>query len=364
MLRFSLRNCFPYTLFLMVCSAFSQQRMITHTTPPDSVFRSVLMIENLSSNDLEVEVLPMDMSGQALEPFITRLQAHENRQIPIDELDPNGVMASLVLPEDNEGVFFGIIYQNRFENSQAYVPESSNPASLWRFFPHHGTGTYHGLAILNAGSQHASIYLNEFTFEHGMIHGEDLGVLAPGQKMLYLIPASQSFSADAFFEIISEQPLHLTALAGTMREGDSQMWELKARPNRFHPQLAKTVLSMRENWEVFRPESYQFTSRKSCFCPGGGQQVLITVEGSEVTAMVNSETGEPVVQDHWSWYSTIEDAISMIEFAIESRAQDIELVMMPNSAIPEHIWIDPSILATDDEVDLIFKDFVDLNSVN
>ena len=169
-------------------------------------------------------MIPLNLEGQALPDIELDLETGEKMKVSMKDLDPNGEISSIILP-DNHAVFFGIVYQNKFvPTSQAYVAESDQTASLWRFYPHKGLETYHGLAVFNAGNFSAHVYLNQYDLSKELITSVNLGSFEPRQKLLHLIPISEQdeTQASTYYEVISESPMHLNVLAGIDKNPEAQ----------------------------------------------------------------------------------------------------------------------------------------------
>jgi hypothetical protein len=103
----------------------------------------------------------------------------------------------------------------------------------------------------------------------------------------------------------------------------------------------------------FRPESYRFRLVVSCYCPGTGVPIKVTVEDDEVVRAVYlaadegrgvDEKGDPADKLYWL---TIDD---IIKAANDTRAARVTVEWPPGQDYPSSVYVDKDLDMADEEI--------------
>lgn len=104
----------------------------------------------------------------------------------------------------------------------------------------------------------------------------------------------------------------------------------------------------RSLWESEGIQAYRYTFSHSCGeCAAWAQEpVRITVEASEITSLqpVRADA-EPITEDRWEAFQTIEEIFAAIEAAIDGRAHQLEVTYDSRLGYPVSVAItyDPAV---------------------
>jgi len=155
----------------------------------------------------------------------------------------------------------------------------------------------------------------------------------------------QQFSPRVYQAILSGLLLFLLAACIT-REGAQS------------PPTAQTALqAAQQQWAAQQIASYRFGLAVSCFCPEELRQpVVITVTGGETSEMVTAEGGEPVTNEFFAQYDTVEKLFALIQQAIDEGADEVTVTYEPTLGYPMEIKLDGSTQIADDERFLTISD--------
>jgi hypothetical protein len=104
-------------------------------------------------------------------------------------------------------------------------------------------------------------------------------------------------------------------------------------------------------WETVRPAAYELVlERTGCEClPEWLIPVRVTVQGHQVTSVVNEQTGEPVVTEIYHAMS-VDELFDVIEDAIVRDADTLEVTYDRQLGYPTSISIDYDRNVADDEL--------------
>lgn len=106
----------------------------------------------------------------------------------------------------------------------------------------------------------------------------------------------------------------------------------------------------RDRWTSWRVRSYRYTVSKSCECPTETTgPAEITVSDGVITSLTSSRDGEPVPQDLWEMFYTVEDLFALLADAIDRRVRRFEVAYDRTLGHPTAISLDSS-EAVDDEL--------------
>lgn len=116
--------------------------------------------------------------------------------------------------------------------------------------------------------------------------------------------------------------------------------------------LAESLSLAKKHWADFKPQNYQFVFSWSCYCsPEFTSEKLITVTNNEITQIVDFATREPIPQDQFAEYSTIDSLFIKIEEALFIRkAYDMTISFNGDSGVPTKAYINYVDNIADDEI--------------
>ena len=107
----------------------------------------------------------------------------------------------------------------------------------------------------------------------------------------------------------------------------------------------------RRVWLRHDIDAYTFDFQRSCFClEGATRGVTIRVEDGAIVEVTDRRTGEPVPQDEWHYFRTVDELFEVVLDAVDREADDIDVEYDREYAFPRRISIDYIENAVDDEV--------------
>lgn len=117
-------------------------------------------------------------------------------------------------------------------------------------------------------------------------------------------------------------------------------------------QSPQGMLNRNQNrWNDQELSHYLFTLQVGCFCmPEITRPVQIEVRDGTVVGKSYVEDGQLVSNDFFEPYDTIDELFEVIQEAIDSEADVIDIAYHPDYGYPEQISLDPIKDAFDDEV--------------
>lgn len=195
-------------------SVITSGRMIPHITRADGNFASSVLIANPDDDEMAYSLAYYDELGTFLkQDDLTvgpnRTDTHSNETII-------PATAAYLRILNNDRVKASIVYQAfGSQKSPAQVVETSDSAKRWRIYPGQHKLTYDAAAMVNVGTEAASITVLQINAE-GMVTDEVVldTFLSPGQKETLVFSNLLTPSENQFYEILSTQPLSILALRG------------------------------------------------------------------------------------------------------------------------------------------------------
>jgi hypothetical protein len=103
-------------------------------------------------------------------------------------------------------------------------------------------------------------------------------------------------------------------------------------------------------WRAQERGDYTFVLQRSCFCGGGTEPAVVTVEGGERVSVTVVQTGEPVPAEFAQYYLTVDELFDFIEDAIDRKAHRITVEYDRDVGYPVHIFIDYEENTIDEEM--------------
>lgn len=105
----------------------------------------------------------------------------------------------------------------------------------------------------------------------------------------------------------------------------------------------------RRTWSSQFISDYEYVVRRNCYCTMGGVLVRVTVQGDRVVSREIDGTGVGIPASMAYLYPTIDGLFSLVQEAIDSRADDINASYDSRYGFPTDIWIDYDRRAADEE---------------
>jgi hypothetical protein len=111
------------------------------------------------------------------------------------------------------------------------------------------------------------------------------------------------------------------------------------------------VYRNRAVWRAERPESYEYTVQRLCFCiTDAVRPVRVRVSGESVTSRVYAADATPVPSQYAESFPSVEGLFQLILDAMDDEADEIDVVYDPDTGVPLEIAIDYIAMAVDDEL--------------
>ncbi len=96
----------------------------------------------------------------------------------------------------------------------------------------------------------------------------------------------------------------------------------------------------RRTWSSQFISDYEYVVRRNCYCVMGGVAVRVVVQGDRVVSREIEGSGVSVPVSMAYLYPTIDGLFSVVQEAIDSRADDIDTSYDSRYGFPTDIWID------------------------
>lgn len=216
----------------------AQTHWLTHLTRADGGFESLLMLENISTERHTIILTAFEQDGTQVGTHTLALAAGEVLRTTPGEVFDSGPVSHLSF-EAHQSIRVYAVYQAASgQSSPAHIPESKDSSRRWSVFAGNWDVVFDGLAMVNTGSEPASISVNRRDDQGGLIQSvAAVEALAPTGKALFVLgaPDGSPFGAMSAqsnrFEVVSNQPLALIALRGTPPGAViSTLWQNYAEP--------------------------------------------------------------------------------------------------------------------------------------
>ena len=200
-------------------------RWIPHLTRSGSPFTSTIMVENLSESLQPYQFSAYREDGTKMSTQGGTVEAKKAVYLNPDTLFGTTTISHFEI-EPVSTVLVRVIYEGSGVSTPSTVEEICKQGTQWGFVSSDWAQVFDGFAFVNLGTENATITVIQMD-ENGTEVARktitsDLGPIA---KLLYLPDEDFSTVADARFQIESNQPITLTALAGTRPgSGYSFLW--------------------------------------------------------------------------------------------------------------------------------------------
>jgi hypothetical protein len=120
--------------------------------------------------------------------------------------------------------------------------------------------------------------------------------------------------------------------------------------------LAREQSELERNWDRFQrnaPLSYSYTVRVSCECSSDvTRPVTVWVDRGSVEYLFYEDDGRAVPFSYANWFPSIEQLFDEIQYAIDNRADYIDVDYDFTYGFPTNVYIDYDRRAFDDEYSL------------
>lgn len=151
--------------------------------------------------------------------------------------------------------------------------------------------------------------------------------------------AFRSSSSRTFLRSLALVALLATTSACTVITGPDGQWGDEQRD----------LSWARRTWSSQFISDYEYVVRRNCYCTMGGVLVRVTVQGDRVVSREIDGTGVGIPASMAYLYPTIDGLFSLVQEAIDSRADDINASYDSRYGFPTDIWIDYDRRAADEE---------------
>ncbi len=207
---------------------FGSGRVIPHLTRRDGGFKTRLNLANLGAQAQSIVITGYDQQGLELRTHAVRVEAGQVQTTEAEDFFGEDEAAYAVV--SGEAMDVAIVYEaDRPNASPAHVSTAIGPAPVWRIYPGNPSVTWDGIAVVNVGPENATIRALQKDLAGGVIDsGPIIDQLGPGAKTLYVFSSQFEHRSDSYFEIMSDQPVYLTALRGDL--ASAFLWENLAIP--------------------------------------------------------------------------------------------------------------------------------------
>jgi len=203
-------------------------RIIPHVTRPTGEFTSQLLLANPTEEENDVALTFYGADGTAFAEFNSTIAGGVTQVVPLEDKVPEE--GGYLRIDEATPVLASVIYKARGEaKAPAQLHESSTTARTWRLYAGGDGLTFDGAAIVNTGNEEAFLTLRQRSLSGEVLSSIELLIpLASGAKSLLVLNESFTWVEGAFYEVISSQPLALTALRGDLQA--NFLWENRALP--------------------------------------------------------------------------------------------------------------------------------------
>lgn len=219
--------------FLASVSAWAQMRMVPHVTGETGGFRTTIILENTTGRSQTFLLRPYDLVGQTLETITGTLANQETRFLSVAGL--TGSPMSHFVIDASSNVRVSVAYRvAQGPGTPVQVNETQVSAQRWRLFPGDWDVVFDGLAVVNVGTRETDVEIRQCDLFGSVLQRVTvISALEPMAKGLYVLgaPAGSEFSSrlDTYFEVLTSQPVMLTALRGTPPDAEVNfLWQANA----------------------------------------------------------------------------------------------------------------------------------------
>lgn len=207
---------------------FKTHRRVSHVADPDGIFGTTVILVNDTNKPQSYKLTPRDGSGEPLPAATGTVLPHSVSYASLEALFGGARVSHFDISEQT-GVQVRVAYQT-VDGSPATIRESSQESRRWRVMPGNWDLVFDGLALVNTGPLPAEIRLRQVNEDGGVIASAVLPeALGPGAKTLVVLDEVFSSAAQAHVEVLSTQPLAVTAVQGT-KNAPRIVWQGEADP--------------------------------------------------------------------------------------------------------------------------------------
>jgi len=125
----------------------------------------------------------------------------------------------------------------------------------------------------------------------------------------------------------------------------------------------KALQRNRALWTSLALNAYQYEESKSCECVAGFVgPVAIAVENGQMVAVARVQGGEPVEEELWPAFDSIEELFDLIAHALDQDAYVLEVAYDRVRGFPTRINLDLNAQTADDEVLIVVGELTPASS--
>lgn len=113
-----------------------------------------------------------------------------------------------------------------------------------------------------------------------------------------------------------------------------------------------------ERWRGEGIDAYSYTSLAYCEClPASVGPVEITVEDGRISSLTPLQRDEPVPEEQWDAFWTVEELFDLVERGLEERARQLHVSYDTSFGYPRKVDLDFEEQVTDDEFFIQISEF-------
>jgi uncharacterized protein DUF6174 len=96
-----------------------------------------------------------------------------------------------------------------------------------------------------------------------------------------------------------------------------------------------------QQWQSLNPHNYTIDQRRTCFCPGGGELVQITIRNDTIARIIRISDTSVVT---YPFYLTVDSLFKIIRF---NKADSMAIRYNSHYGYPEYLDLDPQLHPVD-----------------
>jgi len=359
--------------FLVSAGAATNGPLVIPHIPVDAEkFTVSIVVDNLVFSDRALQLSAYDADGNYLSAVNLAPKPNERLSLALADLFPDLAVTHLLVWEDTRqdglrdsltGILAGvhIAYTNNPAGG-TFIAAVERPARIWRIYPGDWRETFDGVAMIDMrGCGGADISLNQVGQDGVVLSRRQLPAIGKlyGKRLINLGSLFEP-AAGSYVELISDEYLAVIGLSGSLAEDASGAYlindNLIARPE-FEGDRHR-LEEQRAIWQKAGISAYRYTYQNHCFCaPDVTRPAIVIVDNDTIVGVSDAETGEPVPEENWIHYQTIEQLFDRVEGSFDSQFHIIELSYDSRFGFPSELFFDPNLCAFDEEDHVITSDF-------
>lgn len=185
------------------------KRMFSHVTDNDSEFTTTIIITNPTDDAQFLQIVPYDTNGNPLPVMEDIIGGQSTFFQEASDLFGRFDVAYFEILEGDVHISASYTIQ---DGNPSHVLETEKQARRWRIFPGNWDKVFDGMAIVNTGRCDATVTINQLAPNGAVMGSITLESMPIGAKRLVVLNNYFPTATHAEFEVVSQEPLGLTAL--------------------------------------------------------------------------------------------------------------------------------------------------------